>query len=129
MSSRPNPFQWIAYAYGAKLPDSQIEWVHNDLTGRFATPRHLLRAQACFVPIYLVLYFGFPGEWWIRAMMVLLSASLAFIFSVSYKDQNRVRRLQKHGLGNSPLTQKQQAAAESARRKYEAVYAARRSQE
>ena len=127
MSSRPNPFQWIAYAYGAKLPDSQREWVRNDLTGRFATPRHLLRTQACFVPIYLALYFAFPGDWTLRALMVLLGASLAFIFSVSYMDQNRVRRLQKHDLGNSPLTQRQQAQAAAAKERYEAVYAARRA--
>ncbi|MCF8588903.1 DUF5313 family protein [Gordonia liuliyuniae] len=127
MSSRPNPIQWVAYVYGAKLPDSQYDWVRNDLTGRFATPRHLIRAQAAFVPIYLALYFGFPGEWWIRALMVLLGALLAFIYSIAYKDQNRVRRLMKHGLGHSPLTQRQQAAADVAKVKYEAVYASRRS--
>ena len=126
MAARPNPIQWIAYAYGAKLPESQTEWVRNDLTGRTALIRHILRSQFCFLPIYLVLYFGFPGEWWIRALMVLLGVSLAFIFSVSYMDQNRVRRLQKHGLGNSPLTQKQQVAAAEAKERYEAVYAARR---
>lgn len=127
MSSRPNPLQWVAYVYGAKLPDSQRDWVRNDLTGRFATPRHLLRAQASFVPIYLALYFGFPGQWWIRALMVLLASSLAFIFSIAYKDQNRVRRLLKHDLGHSPLTQRQQVEAEKAKARYEAVYLPRRT--
>ncbi|MDR2281260.1 MAG: DUF5313 domain-containing protein [Gordonia sp. (in: high G+C Gram-positive bacteria)] len=126
MSARPNPLQWIAYAYGAKLPEAQHEWVRNDLTGRFATPRHLIRAQFCFLPIYLAFYFGFGGDWWIRALMVLLAAILAFVYSVSYKDQNRVRRLQQHGLGNSPLTQRQRADAAVAKQKYEAAYAARR---
>ncbi|GEE01734.1 hypothetical protein nbrc107696_21800 [Gordonia spumicola] len=127
MSARPNPLQWIAYAYGAKLPEAQHDWVRNDLTGRFATPRHLIRTQFCFSPIYLAFYFGFDGEWWIRALMVLLAATLAFVFSVSYKDQNRVRRLQQHGLGNSPLTQRQRDEADAAKRRYEAVYAARRA--
>ena len=58
--------------------------------------------------------------------MVLLAAILAFVYSVSYKDQNRVRRLQQHGLGNSPLTQRQLADAALAKQKYEAAYAARR---
>ncbi|MFT4087064.1 MAG: DUF5313 family protein [Gordonia sp. (in: high G+C Gram-positive bacteria)] len=129
MSGRPNPVQWIAYAYGAKLPDSLHEWVANDLMGRTATPRHLIRTQICFVPIYLALYFGFPGVWWLRALMVLLGASLAFIFSISYMDQNRVRRLQKHGLGNSPKTFRQQAEAESMKQQYEAIYAAQRGRE
>ncbi|MFM9378885.1 DUF5313 family protein [Gordonia sp. VNK21] len=126
MSSRPNPVQWIAYAYGAKLPDSQRDWVANDLMGRGATPRHLLRTQFCFVPIYLTLYFAFPGPWWIRALMVLLGACLALIFSISYMNQNRVRRLIKHGLGSSPRTFKQQAEAEKMKKQYEAVYVARR---
>ena len=126
MSARPNPLQWIAYAYGAKLPDAKLDWVQRDLTGRWATPRHLVRAQFCFLPIYLAFYFGFSGDWWIRALMVLLAAVLAFVYSVSYKDQNRVRRLQQHGLDGSPLTERQRADAAAAKAKYEAVYAARR---
>lgn len=125
--SRPNPLQWIAYVYGAKLPDSKLDWVANDLMGTTATIRHLIRAQVSFIPLYLVLYFGFPGQWWIRALMVLLSVCLAGIFSVSYKDQNRVRRLQKHGLGNSPRTYRQQAEAQAMKDQYEQVYAAKRA--
>ena len=35
---RPNPLRWIAYAYGARLPERNRSWVYNDLTGRFAVP-------------------------------------------------------------------------------------------
>lgn len=126
MSSRPNPFQWIAYAYGAKLPDSKRDWVANDLMGRSAVIRHILRSQFCFVPIYAAFYFGFPGEWWIRAMMVGLGASLALIYSVAYMDQNRARRLQKHGLASDGRTYRQQAAAARMKQEYEAVYGSRR---
>lgn len=125
--SRPNPVQWIAYAYGARLPDSKRDWVANDLMGRTATPRHFLRSQFCFVPVYLVLFFAFPGPLWVRGLMVLLSMLLAFIFALAYMDQNRVRRLMKHGLGETPHTYRQQAAAEKAKAEYEAVYAARRA--
>ncbi len=127
MSSRPNPIQWIAYVYGAKLPDSKREWVANDLMGSTATLRHFIRSQVSFVPIYLVLFFAFPGPIWIRALMVLLAASLAAIFALSYKDQNRVRRLQKHGLGDSPLTYRQQAEAARLKEQYEEIYIARRA--
>ncbi len=125
--SRPNPLQWIAYVYGAKLPDDKVDWVANDLMGPTALVRHLLRTQAAFVPIYLVLYFAFPGEWWLRALMVLLGVGLALIFSVSYLDQNRVRRLQKHGLGNSPETYRQQAEAAHLKEQYERLYASKRT--
>lgn len=127
MSSRPNPFQWIAYVYGAKLPDSKLDWVYNDLTGRTATVRHLFRAQVAFLPVYLILFFAFPGDAGLRALMVLLGASLAFIFSISYMDQNRARRLQKHGLGASPKTQKQLKEAETAKQEYESIYLERRA--
>lgn len=127
MSSRPNPFQWIAYTYGAKLPDAQRDWVANDLMGTMATPRHLFRTQMSFLPIYLVLFFAFPGAIWIRALMVLLAALLALIFSTSYMNQNRVRRLQKHGLGNSPMTYRQQAEARDIKAQYEQIYGTRRA--
>lgn len=126
MSERPNPIQWIGYVYGATLPESKREWVRNDLTGRMATLRHLIRTQVSFVPLYLALYFAFDGEVWIRLLMVLLAVLLALIFSAAYMDQNRVVRLRKHGLGYSPLTQRQQAEADAARVRYEATYAARR---
>ncbi|WP_440712491.1 DUF5313 family protein [Gordonia sp. FQ] len=128
MSSRPNPVQWIGYVYGAKLPDSKRDWVANDLMGPHAVARHLFRSQVSFLPLYLMMFFAFPtGPIWVRALMVLLAVCLALIFSGSYMDQNRVRRLQKHGLGDSPRTYKQQAEAQEMKDQYEALYAARRS--
>ncbi|MGI6798680.1 DUF5313 family protein [Gordonia sihwensis] len=126
MSGRPNPIQWVVYAYGGTLPESKREWVRNDLTGRTATLRHLIRSQFCFLPLYLVMFFAFGGEMWIRGLMVLLAVLLALIFSASYMDQNRVLRMRKHELGNSPLTQRQQARADREKERYEAVYADRR---
>lgn len=126
MSARPNPIQWIAYSYGATLPESKHEWVRHDLTGRTATIRHLIRAQFCFTPLYLAMYFMFDGAVWISLLMVLLAVLLALIFSAAYMNQNRVLRLQKHGLGNSPLTRRQQDNADRAKLRYDEVYAARR---
>ncbi|GAA4757817.1 DUF5313 domain-containing protein [Gordonia alkaliphila] len=126
MSKRPNPIQWIGYVYGAKLPESQTDWVANDLMGPHAFLRHMIRSQVSFVPVYLVLFFAFPsGPVWVRLLMVLLGACLALIFSVSYMDQNRVRRLQKHGLGNTPETYRQRAEAEHLKTQYEKIYGAR----
>lgn len=128
MSSRPNPIQWTAYAYGAALPDSKRDWVANDLLGRRAAVRHLIRTQFSFLPVYVALFFAFPaGPIWVRSLTVLLAALLALIFSTSYMAQNRVRRLQKHGLGNSPLTYRQQAEAEHLKAEYDQIYAAHRA--
>jgi len=30
--TRPNPWQWLRYAYGARLPDRYHDWVLRDAT-------------------------------------------------------------------------------------------------
>ncbi len=94
---RPNPLQWIAYSFGAKLPSSMNDWVREDITGDHYFARHLVRAQVPFVPLYAA-FLLFPGPLWLRASMVLLGISLALFYSVVYIHQNRARRLQKNGL-------------------------------
>lgn len=126
MSGRPNPIQWVRYAYGYTLPDDKLDWVRNDLTGPMATPRHLFRTQFAFSPLYLALFFAFDGAVWIRGLMVLLAVLLAFIFSAAYMAQNRVIRMRKHGLGSSPLTERQRVQADAAKERYREVYASRR---
>lgn len=95
--TRPNPLQWISYAFGARLPESMNDWVVEDITGDHYVIRHLVRAQVPFVPLY-VLFLLFPGPLWLRASMVLLGVCLALFYSVVYIHQNRARRLQKNGL-------------------------------
>ncbi len=70
-AKRPNPFQWIAYACGRKLPDSMQDWVRNDLIGDWAVPRHMIRSMVPFLPIFAA-FFLFPGPVWLRGSMVLL---------------------------------------------------------
>ncbi|WP_430334401.1 DUF5313 family protein [Rhodococcus sp. ACT016] len=94
---RPNPLQWIRYACGAKLPDSMQEWVRNDLIGDWAVPRHMIRSMVPFIPIFAA-FFLFPGPVWLRGSMVLLGLFLALFYSAAYMEQNRSRRLEKHGL-------------------------------
>ncbi|CMM24018.1 membrane protein [Mycobacterium tuberculosis] len=49
---RPNPWQYIRYCYGARLPDSMRDWVRNDLAGKGAAIRMMIRVA---VPAVLVL--------------------------------------------------------------------------
>ena len=41
---RPNVLQYIAYSNGRVLPDSMQDWVRNDLAGKGATARTMIRA-------------------------------------------------------------------------------------
>ncbi|WP_396910093.1 DUF5313 family protein, partial [Mycolicibacterium sp.] len=40
---RPNFFQYVAYCYGKRLPDSMRDWVAHDLADHGAVRRHLIR--------------------------------------------------------------------------------------
>ncbi len=50
--NRPGPLQYIAYAYGRRLPDSMREWVAHDLADHGAVRRHMIRMA---IPPLLVL--------------------------------------------------------------------------
>lgn len=113
--TRPNPVQWIAYACGAKLPESMNDWVLNDITGDHYVVRHLIRAMVPFLPLF-VIFMLFPGPLWLRGSMVLLGVLLALFYSVVYIHQNRARRLQKNGLPmelDNPRRKAAQAAKEN----------------
>lgn len=50
--SKPNPWQYVRYCYGGRLPDTMRGWVTEDLTGKGATARMMVRM---FVPAFLIL--------------------------------------------------------------------------
>lgn len=97
MMTRPNPIQWLGYACGLRLPDSMREWVRRDLTGKYATPRHLVRGMVPFTPLFVV-FLLFPGPLWLRGAMVLLALLLALFYCAAFMPMNRAHRLAKHGL-------------------------------
>lgn len=94
---RPNPIQWIGYAFGRRLPDSMTDWVRNDLAGKHATTRHIVRGMIPFTPLFVV-FLLFPGELWLRGSMVLLAVLLALFYTAAFMPMNRAHRLAKHGL-------------------------------
>ncbi|MGV9800618.1 DUF5313 domain-containing protein [Mycobacterium sp. NPDC003449] len=50
--TKPNPIQFVRYCLGRRLPDSMLDWVREDLTGKGATRRMMLRV---LVPAVLIL--------------------------------------------------------------------------
>ncbi len=50
--SKPNVVEYIGYCYGRRLPDSMRDWVRNDLAGKGATTRMMIRV---FVPALLIM--------------------------------------------------------------------------
>ena len=50
--TKPSAWQFVRYCAGARLPDSMRDWVRNDLAGKGATRRMMVRVA---VPAVLVL--------------------------------------------------------------------------
>ena len=50
--TKPNLWQYIGYCYGGRLPDSMRDWVRDDLAGKGATVRMMIRV---FIPAFLIM--------------------------------------------------------------------------
>lgn len=95
--TRPNPIQYIRYCCGGRLPDSMRDWVRNDLAGKGATRRMMVRVA---VPAVLIL-----APFWLipAALDVHLSMTLPILIPFVYFSHalNKVWRrhmLAVHGL-------------------------------
>lgn len=97
---RPNVWQYIGYSYGRRLPDSMRDWVREDLAGKGATIRMMIRV---FIPAFVILI----PFWFIPTTLdVHLSMTLPILIPFVYFSHalNKVWRrhmLAKHGLDPS----------------------------
>jgi len=95
--TKPNALQFVRYCAGARLPDSMRDWVRNDLAGKGATRRMMVRVA---VPAVLVL----APFWFIPTTLdVHLGMTLPILIPFVYFSHalNKVWRrhmLQVHGL-------------------------------
>ena len=95
--TRPNPLQYVAYCYGKVLPPSMHDWVRNDLAGKGARRRTLIRvtmpALLLIAPLWLI-----PTT---TAMHLAMSALLflPFLYFAHALDKIwRTHRLRQHNL-------------------------------
>ncbi|MGH3979229.1 MAG: DUF5313 family protein [Pseudonocardiaceae bacterium] len=94
-AARPNPLQWLWYAYGGRLPAHLREWVLHDTTSRTWALRHLSRTLTQCVPALLLVLL--PGPLWLRWTLPLIVVVGALYASVSYIEETTEHRLAKHG--------------------------------
>jgi hypothetical protein len=99
--TRPNPWQWVRYAYGARLPDRYREWVLHDATDHGWLWRFALLVIAQTVPwltvvtVLLLLFTPIPVGWVFAAVAIALGMSL--FFTLTSADELTEARLVKHG--------------------------------
>ena len=121
---RPDPFHWLAYAFGARLPARNREWVLYDVTTRTWWLRHLLRATVQLVPLLVILYVVVPGPSWVRLMGAGAGALIGYFYSVAYMHEASETRVTKAGypVGAAAATREARRAEDHVerRRRYDA---------
>ena len=98
---RPNPAQWLWYAWGGRLPQRYREWVLHDVTARTWLLRHMARTivltltvvAVVFVPLVLLVHVVF----WLAIAAVVLGALVSVYYSMSYAWESGDARLTKYG--------------------------------
>src|ERR1044072_6392042 len=96
MTERPNPIQWLRYAVGGRLPESQHGWVLRDVTARTWVLRHVARMSVVVAPLAIACLLV-PGPLGLRAAMALLLVIVGAYFSLSYVEESCDMRAVKHG--------------------------------
>jgi hypothetical protein len=112
-TTRPNPFQWVRYAYGGRLPDRYHDWVLHDATDRGWLWRYGLSVVTQTLPwlavvfVVLTVFTPMPAGWVVAAMAIALVMSL--YFTLTSADEFVEARLVKHGFppGTGKQTRKE----------------------
>lgn len=94
---RPSAFQYIGYCYGRALPDSMRDWVRNDLGGKGATTRTMIR-WAIPAVVVLVPFWFIPTTFVVHLSMTLPIFAPYVMFSHALDKMWRRHRLCQHGL-------------------------------
>jgi hypothetical protein len=96
-TDKPNPVQYITYAYGRRLPDSMRRWVAEDLAGQGAVRRHMIRMA---IPPLLVLapFWLLPASLYVHLEMTVPIYIWALLMALALNKIWRRHRLGQHGL-------------------------------
>jgi uncharacterized protein DUF5313 len=95
--TKPNVLEYIGYCYGRRLPGSMRDWVRNDLAGKGATVRMMVRV---FIPALLILapFWLIPTTLDVHLSMTLPILIPFVFFSHALNKVWRRHMLAKHGL-------------------------------
>jgi hypothetical protein len=122
--TRPTVWQHVTYSYGRKLPDSMRDWVAEDLAGKGAATRMVIRVS---VPCVLLLapLLLIPTSAYVHASMTLPILIPFIYFSIALNRVWRRHRLTQHGLDPALADQRQLAREADQRAAYERRYGPR----
>src|ERR1044072_901509 len=98
--TRPKLVEYVGYCYGRALPASMHDWVRDDLAGKGATVRMMIRV---FIPAFIILIpFWFIPTTLDGPLSMTLPILIPFVFfSHALNKVWRRHMLRKHGLDPS----------------------------
>ena len=96
-AQRPNPAQWVWYAWGGGLPRHLSPWVLADTTRRTWIVRHLLRAVVQVAPLIAVCLLVPPVPLAYRLSAAVGGLLLGLMFSIAFMTETIEHRVAKAG--------------------------------
>jgi hypothetical protein len=96
-AERPNPAQWVWYAWGGGLPRHLSPWVLADTTRRTWIVRHLLRAVVQVAPLMALCLLVPPVPLAYRLSAAFGGLAIALIFSMAFMTETIEHRTTKAG--------------------------------
>lgn len=114
--TRPDPFRWLLFQYGARLPPRYRDWILHDATCPTWLPRVLLRTLVQLAPAFavvLVVLLQFDGGWGIALGALLLGVLVSLRLTLANAAESVDGRLVRYGFppGHGTALRRQAAAA------------------
>ena len=97
LAGDPSAGRKLLFAFGARLPDRNREWVRHELTDADWRGRLIVRHLIVTLPFTVVLAL-LPGALWIRIAVVALFLVCSVGVVALYADEIRASRMRRHGL-------------------------------
>jgi hypothetical protein len=95
--TRPNPLQWVWYAFGGGLPRALAPWVLADITRRTWIVRHLTRAVVQMLPVVAICLLAVPVPLAYRLSAACGGLLIGLLFSVAFMTETIEHRGAKAG--------------------------------
>lgn len=113
---RPNPLQWLRYAYTGSVPARNRAWVLHDATSPTWVLRHLARYVALVAPIVVAVLIFLPAPLYLRVLACITAFLTMMIFYAGFTVDAIERRVEKAGYPNGTAPRlREQRAVESQR--------------
>ncbi len=114
--TRPDPFRWLLFQYGVRLPPRYRDWILHDATCPTWLPRVLLRTLVQLAPAFavvLVVLLQFDGGWGIALGAVLLGVLVSLRLTLANAAESVDGRLVRYGFppGHGTALRRQAAVA------------------